>query len=136
MEKHKDAVGSRFGRTSFRVLSILFVICIIVQIFLAGLAIFVDPSNWRNHKIFVHLFELIPILMFIFAFVGQLPRWAKWQSAAMFGLIFVMYLTANITPVFPWAAAAHPIIAMFLFMGSIQIAKQSFQLAKSRKGGE
>lgn len=133
MEIKQASKRIRVTRISYFFLSIMFTICIAIQVFLAGLAIFVNPVNWAKHISFVHLFELIPILMFVITFVGQMPRWARWQSAGLFGLVFVMYFTANITSVLPVAAAAHPVIAMVLFGSSIKLTHLSFKLIKKDK---
>lgn len=130
MKENRESKRTRFGRISYLSLAILFTLCNVVQIFIAGLAIFVHPLNWAKHVSFVHLFELLPILMFVMAFIGQMPIWARWQSAGLFALVFVMYFTANITPILPWAAAAHPVIAMVLFWSSIKITQRAFQLLK------
>jgi hypothetical protein len=133
-----NEISTRFkvGGVSFALLSILFLICILVQVFFAGLAIFVNPVNWTKHTGFIHLFEFIPVLMFIIAFAGKLPRWAIGHSAALFGVIFVMYFTANITPVLPWAVALHPVIAFVLFWMSVKTFPRVWKMAFKRKQRE
>lgn len=128
MEKKDESSRFRIGRISFALLSSLLVCCIVAQVFLAGLAVFVNPSNWAFHEGFVHFFEIIPVLMLVMSFVGKLPRWALWQSLGIFGLIFVMYFTANITSVLPWAAAAHPVIAIMLFWLSVIVHKRAWRM--------
>lgn len=129
MEKNELSAKIRVSRMSFALLAILFTFCIVTQVFLAGLAIFVNPVNWMKHTGFIHLFEFIPVIMFIISLVGGMPRWAIGQSAALFGAIFVMYFTANITPVLPWAAALHPVIAIGLFWMAIKLVPRAWQLA-------
>jgi hypothetical protein len=97
------------------------VICVCVQTFIAGLAVFTDPSHWKNHRVFVHIFESLPLLMLIFAFAGKLPGSFRWQSAGLIALIFVQYFTAN----FPGAGALHPVIALVMFWFSIMVAKNA-----------
>ncbi|MDF2857827.1 MAG: hypothetical protein K0Q87_3678 [Neobacillus sp.] len=127
--KNEGSKRERFSRNSFALLAILFTFCIVAQVFLAGLAIFVNPLNWMKHTNFIHLFEFIPVIMFILSFVGNMPRWAIGQSAALFVIIFVMYFTANITPVLPWAAALHPVIAIGIFWMSIKLGSKSWKYA-------
>jgi hypothetical protein len=129
LKKNEVITRKRIGSISFAFLSILFLICILIQVFFAGLAIFVNPVNWTKHSGFIHLFEFIPVLMFIIAFVGKLPRWAIGHSAALFAVIFVMYFTANITPVIPWAAALHPVIAFLLFWMSFKNLPRIWKMA-------
>ena len=136
--KSNEISTTRFkvGSISFASLSILFLICLLVQVFFAGLAIFVNPVNWTKHTGFIHLFEFIPVLMFIIAFVGKLPRWAIGHSAALFSVIFVMYFTANITPVLPWAAALHPVIAFVLFWMSVKTLPRVWKMTFNNKQSE
>ncbi|MCP3741875.1 DUF6220 domain-containing protein [Rossellomorea sp. BNER] len=136
MDKHKETTRIRLARIGFVLLAIIFTLCIVTQVFFAGLAIFVDPVNWSKHTIFVHIFELVPILMLVTAFIGQLPLWAKWQSVALLGLIFMMYFTANVTTVLPWAAAAHPVIAIIMFWASLKMTRRAVSLLKIRNKQE
>lgn len=136
LKKDEISTRNRIGSISFALLSILFLICILVQVFFAGLAIFVNPVNWTKHTGFIHLFEFIPILMFIIAFVGKLPRWAIGHSAALFAVIFVMYFTANITSAIPWVAALHPVIAFILFWMSVKNVPRGWKMAYKNKQSE
>lgn len=132
MEK---ANGGRFGRISFVVLSICFILTLLIQVFFAGLAIFIHPNHWITHTNFVHFFEWLPILMLIAAFIGKMPRWAKWQSFGLFVLIFLMYFTAHSHAIISlkYSAALHPVIAMIIFILSVSITQRSYQLLKQKQ---
>ena len=55
----------RVGRIIYFTSAIIFTLCIIAQVFFAGMAIFLNPGAWMNHMIFVHLFGFnVPVLMF------------------------------------------------------------------------
>lgn len=113
-ETEKRAVSKVWGILFFAMLA-LFSACILIQVFLAGLAIFVEPIYWVRHTMFVRFFELIPILMVVLALVGRLPRRWIWQSVALFILIFLMYFSANIGSTYPYMAALHPVLAIVMF---------------------
>jgi hypothetical protein len=100
------------ARWAFVVLSAVFAACVVVQIYLAGMAIFVNPLNWLRHTTFIHFFELLPVLMLIASVIGRLPARLRWESAGLFGLIYVQYFTANFRAVSPAVAAVHPVVAM------------------------
>lgn len=102
-------------------LASLFTVCVAAQIFLAGLAVFTDPSYWRHHEVFVRIFELFPILMLLFAFIGRLPKSLHWLSAAIFVLICAQYFTAHV----PGAGAFHPVIAAVLFWVALLAAAKA-----------
>lgn len=107
----------RVGRRIYLILASCFTLCILIQIYLAGMAIFINPANWAKHTLFGHLFLFnTPILMLIFAMIGSLPRWAYWQIFGLFVSVFLMYFTANISFVLPWMSPMHPVFAFLLLI--------------------
>lgn len=107
-------VRIRTGRVIYLILAIFFTLCILAQIYLAGMAVFLNPAVWPKHTMFVHLFGFnLPVFMLIFAMVGSLPRWAYWQLFGLFVSIFLMYFTANMLP---WFGPLHPVMAILLFV--------------------
>ncbi|MGG4103629.1 DUF6220 domain-containing protein [Paenibacillus lautus] len=97
----------------------IFVVCIAIQTLFAGMALFHDGSMWRSHTLFVHFFEILPLLMLLSGFVGKLPAKYKWSSVVMLLLVLSQYFTAN----FPGAGAWHPVIAIGLFWLAVDTAR-------------
>lgn len=123
----------RVGRMTYLILAILFTICILVQLYLAGIAIFMDSAVWMKHMMFVHLFGFnVPIFMLVFAFVGAMPRWAYWQLFGIFVSIFLMYFTANMRTAFPWIGPMHVVIAVLLLVLSCSIVIKTWALFKTK----
>lgn len=120
-------------RIIFVILSTLFFIGILVQVFLAGFAIFADIGNWSYHEIFVRFFEFIPIGMFILSFFGKIPKMWKWQSASLYLMIILQYVTASLIGEVPYISALHPIIALFLFWRALVIVQESIKLLKNTR---
>lgn len=116
----------RVSRFVFILLAWGLVACIVLQTFIAGMALFNDPKHWSNHVTFVHIFEFIPFLMIIFAFTGRLPRGTGWLSFALFALIYSQYFTANL----PAAGAFHPVMALALIVLSLYVARRASSLKK------
>ncbi|MGM0867448.1 MAG: DUF6220 domain-containing protein [Bacillota bacterium] len=117
----------RNSRVGYSVLAWILVVCIIVQVFIAGMAVFENPLNWGRHTSFVHLFELVPIIMFILGFLGRLPKGMIWGSFGLFALIFIQYATAHgILP------ALHPVIALLLFGWAFILACRSNKMVFGR----
>ncbi len=124
---------NHIGRLTYFGLAVVFVICILIQMFWVGMATFVNPTNWKNHIEFVHQFGFfIPILMFVFAFLGAVPKWVYGQLIALIVVMFLMYFTANITRAIPWLGAMHPVMAVLLVGLSFVILLSSWKLI-SRK---
>lgn len=120
--------GQQYARMAFALLAAAFALCVAVQVFLAGMAVFVNPLNWARHTGFVHVFELLPVVMLALAFAGRLPAALRWQSAGLLGLIMVMYATANMGGRVPWAAAAHPVMALAVFWVAAVVVGNSWRL--------
>ncbi|XID92290.1 DUF6220 domain-containing protein [Paenibacillaceae bacterium WGS1546] len=120
MENIKPNERGKVSRFVFVFLAWGLVVCIVAQTLLAGMALFNDPKHWSQHALFVHLFQYIPLFMIGFAFAGRLPKGTALLSLALFGLIFVQYLTANL----PAAGALHPVLALALIVLSLHVARR------------
>ena len=46
-------------------------LCILIQVFLAGLSIFASTTYWTFHKTFVVYFEFLPLLLMLLALLGR-----------------------------------------------------------------
>ncbi len=131
LEHEQNSTKVRYFRVGFVGLSGLFVICITLQVLIAGLALFVDSSSWRGHTVFVHFFEYLPILMLLLATFGKLSKRVRWQSLGMLGLIILQYATAKVSGDFPslrMFGALHPVIALILFWSSIRCFREAWNL--------
>lgn len=111
------------ARTLFTGLAWLLAAGIATQVFLAGLAIFVDPGWWGVHRSFVHAIEVVVLLLFALSFLARLPASLRWLSAAAFGLIAVQYATIELG--LSALAAMHPVNAMLLFWLAVTLARRA-----------
>lgn len=111
----------RLWRGAFIALAWVLVLCIAIQTLLAGLAVFSDARWWGSHVMFVRFFELVPLLMLVFAFAGKLRAVLKWHCAALLLLIVLQHATANVAAV----GALHPVIALVMFWLALATARRS-----------
>ena len=117
----------------FTLLAVLFFACIIVQVALAGVALFVDLGHWAYHTTFIHFFEFTPIVMLILSFPGRFPKSLRWQCIGLYLMIILQYVTANLSGSVPYIAMLHPIIALILFWRSLVTMQQSINLLKKEQ---
>ncbi|MFD0696762.1 DUF6220 domain-containing protein [Paenibacillus sp. GCM10027628] len=110
---------ARWGRLIFEILAWLFLLCIIVQVFIAGMATFSDSTDWEIHRTFVRSFALTPLVMFLLTFAGKMNGKVRWLSLGLFALIIFQFLTVQVFKSVFVLAALHPVIALLLFWGSI-----------------
>ncbi len=114
--------GFAWARTGYRVLAWILLASIVIQVFLAGIAVFGGAANWGMHRGFVHLFELLPLVMTPLAFIGRLPRGLRWHPLVVFFLIGLQYALAQAgNPV----AALHPVNALLIFWVTLGMARGS-----------
>ena len=117
----------RWAWRGYLVLAWLFAGCVAVQVFLAGMATFVDAARWRWHTTFVHAFELLPLLMLPVAFLARAPAAMRWLTGALFALIWLQYLTANIGGI---AAALHPVNALIIFWVAVHLGQRAWRVLR------
>ena len=113
----------RWARRGFVLFAGALVIGVLIQIYIAGMAVFIDPANWNLHANFVHIIEWLPLVMLVLAFLGRLSRELKLLPVVLFVLIIVQYATAlgfsnSIV------AALHPVNALVIFwIGTVTIRR-------------
>lgn len=103
----------RVARRAFQVLAAVLVVSVLVQVFLAGAGVFVDPAWWPRHATFVHVFELVPILMALAAWAGRGTWRLVVASLAAWFLIGLQYALAGAAP--SLVAALHAVNALVVF---------------------
>lgn len=122
----------RWAQRGYVLLAGLFAVCVLVQVFIAGMAVFVDPANWSLHTTFIHVFELLPLLMLVLAFLGRLPRGLKWLPVGLWVLIIVQYVTANLFG--SLVAAIHPVNALVIFVAALVTTQRGWRVVSGSTG--
>lgn len=126
-EKTKDKIR-KHSQTIFCILAWVLLICIIIQVSLAGMAVFVDGSIWKKHFAFIKVFEYIPAVMYIVGSAGAIPQKYKAWSLMLFLLCNFQYYT-----VYGWLGAIHAVIPLFIFLASLFVAWGSYQFVFKQK---
>ncbi|WP_103106697.1 DUF6220 domain-containing protein [Brevibacillus reuszeri] len=117
-------VAAQYARLGFRKLNVLFSICIAVQVFLAGIALFLDSTQWGLHGNFAMYFAPIPVLLFILSFPAILPKGIKIKSLVLIGLTLLIFATAVFSEEIGFVAAAHPVISLGLLLNAMLIMRE------------
>jgi hypothetical protein len=99
----------------------LFAACLLLQTLLAGLATFTNASYWPQHARFADYFAVLPLLMLIVSFTARVPKSLRIQSAALLGMIVLMFLTAIFSARIGLLSALHPVIALMLFFRTMAL---------------
>ena len=100
---------------------------VLVQVFLAGRAVFVGPDHWAQHRSFVHTFEWLSPLAVILAYFGKTAGRTKALAWLTVVLLFLQYATAGTQSSLGriGLAAVHPVSAMLLFWTAIELTRRA-----------
>jgi hypothetical protein len=108
-----------FARTAYFVVLWVFVACLVVQLFLAGLGVFAGYQNFLTHRDFGYLFGLLVIPLMILAALARLPR----RFVLLSVLIFILFVMQSVLLLFrtdaPSIAALHPLNGVLILLISV-----------------
>ena len=121
------SVPVRLARIGYAVLSSVFVACVLVQVFFAGMGAF--GADWSLHLTFAHFLGLPPLLMAPMAFAGRLSWGLRLLPLGLLVLIGVQYAFANAAVP---AAALHPVNALLILCLSLLTARLAWAAAAKR----
>jgi hypothetical protein len=108
----------------------IFAAGIVVQVFLAGLALFVDLNNWGAHSSFPRYFAFLPFLMVLLSFIARMPLTFRLQSIRLSAIVVAIFMTAVLASKIGFLSALHPVLAIALFMGAMTLARKAAALTK------
>jgi mercuric ion transport protein len=124
MREREMSGFSRWSRFAFNVAAWLFVGCVCVQVYLAGVGVFASGS-FDTHRDFGYTFGLLTLVLIVLAIIGRLPR--RWIGASaallvLFGLQSVLVAFRGSVPMF---AALHPLNGFLIGLFAFVIAWQT-----------
>lgn len=130
-----DVAVERFGSVSagaralFVVIAWVFLALAIVQVFLAGLGVFVGPQEFAQHRQFGYIIGLLPLVMLVLALIARLPRpmWAG--SLLLIGLFALQSILVAFRSTTPAVSALHPLNGFLILFVAQALARRSRRYA-------
>lgn len=110
----------------------LFVVAIIIQVFLAGIALanLGGSGDFSAHIEFGYLWVgLASLAVFLTAIAARRPRRDVGIAVGLLVLYIVQTMLPNARTSAPWVAALHPVNALFLFGLAVWYARRTWQAA-------
>lgn len=117
----------------FKWLAWIFAIGIVVQVLIAGMALFEDAKHWTGHSSFAEYISIIPVLMLVTVFIGRLPAALRAQTGMLIGMIILIALSAMFRSDIGWLASLHPVIALLLFFRTMTVIRLTAELSKANR---
>ncbi len=114
---------ARWARIGFALLAWLFAGLAIVQVYLAGAAVFTDltrPGNFELHRNFGYIIGIITLVQLVLAFAGRLG----WRMIGGSALLLVMLVVQSVLVRIgtPNLAALHPVNGFLIVVLALWIA--------------
>lgn len=108
----------------------LFLVCVVVQVFLAGLGVFVGLEKFELHREFGYLFGWLTLVLLTIAIAARLGR--RWIGLAALLLVLFAFQSVFVAlrEAVPAAAALHPVNALAIFGVALHTATRSRSLAR------
>ena len=122
------SVSVRAARIGYAMLSSAFVVCVLVQVFFAGMGAF--GADWSLHLALARFLGLPPLLMAPMAFIGRLSWGLRLLPPGLMVLIGVQYAFADAAVP---AASLHPVNAFLILFLSLLIARRAWAAASGRR---
>jgi len=124
---------ARPARIGFAVVAWVFVACVAIQIYLAGLGVFDDPSAFVTHRDFGYLFGLLTLVLIVLALVGRLPRRVLAASVLLLAMFALQSLFVAFRQDVPAFAALHPRNGFGILIVAIWVAWTTRTYARSAR---
>ena len=110
---------------AFPILAWAYVVALAVQVFFAGMYVFVGASNIELHRNMAHVIALLTGLLLLAVFVGRVP-----EKRLVFGVLALLTVQGGLVHMGQWfglwtIAALHPVNALVLTYASLTLAKRS-----------
>jgi hypothetical protein len=110
---------------AFPVLAWAYVVALGIQVFFAGMYVFVGASNIELHRNMAHVIGLLTGLLLLAVFVGRVP-----EKRLVFGVLGLLVVQGMLVHLGQWfglwtIAALHPVNALVLTYASFTLAKRS-----------
>lgn len=131
---HDVGTGTRVGvRWALVVVAGLFVGCVVVQFFLAGLGVFDRSAGFDGHRNFGYLFGWMTLVMLALAVVGQVSRRLVGLTALALVLFALQSVLVAVRSDYPAIAALHPVNGVALLLVAISIARLAWATRPSTR---
>jgi mercuric ion transport protein len=111
----------------------LFAACAVIQVFLAGLGVFVGPDRFAIHRDFGYTFGLLLIVVIVAAIIGRIGRR---QIAFAVGLMVLFTLQSVFVTVrgsAPEIAALHPLNGFLIIAVAYVSGREAWTVRRARR---
>ena len=111
----------------------LFTACAVVQVFLAGLAVFVNPARFALHRDFGYTFGLLLLVVIFAAILGRLGRRQIGFAVALILLYTLQSVFVAMRASMPEVAALHPVNGFLIIAVAFVSGREAWIAWRARR---
>ena len=104
----------------------LFVACVVVQVFLAGLGVFDSPTQFVTHREFGYLFGWLVFVLLALAIAGRMGR----RIIGLSALLIVLFILQSVFVAF---RTSQPALGFLIGLVGIVLAREGRALVQSAR---
>jgi hypothetical protein len=112
-------------RSGFRLLALALPVAILVQVYLAGLAIFLDGSHWALHGAVGGALGVAIIALVLMAWLSPPLRRHRLVTTLLFGLYVLQFVFIIAGEGWGFLQALHPANAVAITVAAVLLAKEA-----------
>ncbi len=118
------------ARQALPIVGGLFTLCVIIQVFLAGLGVFSDGGAFETHRQFGYLFGMLTLALLILALIGREPRRVIGLSALLLALFALQSVFVALRPTAPTVASLHPLNGFLILFVAITLSRAAWAVRR------
>jgi hypothetical protein len=114
--------AARWARIGYSLVAWLFAIAAVVQIYLAGLGIFVPPESFELHRNVGYGVGVLGLILLVLAFAARMPLRVIGATALLFVLMILQSVLVFMRTDQPNIAALHPVNGFLIVLLAVWVA--------------
>lgn len=122
------------ARQALPLVGAVFVGCVVIQVFLAGLGVFDDPRSFVTHREFGYLIGMFTLVLLVLALVARSPRRLTGYSALLLLQFALQSLLVALRTDAPAVAALHPVNGFLILFVAITLTRASWAASRAGDG--
>ena len=119
--------------TLYAVAASILVVGLVLQVFLAGLGVFDDPTFFLTHRDTGYTLEAVAFFVIVLAAVARAGRAQIGIAALIFGLFLLQSVFVAVRVSSPAVAALHPVNGFLILLLAIVLARRAWAVARASR---
>lgn len=125
-----------FARQALPLVGAVFVGCVVIQVFLAGLGVFDDPASFVTHREFGYLIGMFTLVLLVLALVARAPRRITGYSVLLLVQFALQSVLVALRADVPALAALHPVNGFLILFVAITLTRASWAVLRTSDSRE